>query len=432
MKNTKILRASALALVAVLSACGGSSTELADWQKVETTYLSETEIGVKNTVNAGALDAYTESNPLKIALVADSGTLDDHSFNEASWKGVNEFAVKNGGGKIADKAVSTGKIHTRYYQPSGDFTTATRLAAMKSAVKDFGANVLVLPGFLFQGAIKEAIADADFKNVHILALDCVKEDDNYQPYEYTENVTSVIYREEQSGFLAGYGAVKDGYKKLGFVGGMAVPAVVRYGAGYVQGAAKAAEELKVTSPVEINYYYAGQFAATPEATTNAKTWYNNGTEVIFACGGAVFNSVTEAAAGKADKKWIGVDVNQHADTSLGEAGTQLLTSAMKNLQFSVEVMLTSYVDNNKTWISDYASKVVTVGAASEMCKLPTPEADDDADCWGFKNWTVKEYNTLYASLKDGSVKVNSNSDNTALKDANFGVNPEYCAVNYIE
>ena len=131
MKNTKILRASALALVAVLSACGGSSTELADWQKVETTYLSETEIGVKNTVNAGALDAYTDSNPLKIALVTDSGTLDDHSFNEASWKGVNEFAVKNGGGKIADKAVSTGKIHTRYYQPSGDFTTATRLAAMK-------------------------------------------------------------------------------------------------------------------------------------------------------------------------------------------------------------------------------------------------------------------------------------------------------------
>ena len=131
MKNTKILRASALALVAVLSACGGSSTELADWQKVETTYLSETEIGVKNTVNAGALDAYTESNPLKIALVTDSGTLDDHSFNEASWKGVNEFAVTNGGGEIVNKSVSTGKIHTRYYQPSGEFTTATRLAAMK-------------------------------------------------------------------------------------------------------------------------------------------------------------------------------------------------------------------------------------------------------------------------------------------------------------
>ena len=136
--------------------------------------------------------------------------------------------------------------------------------------------------------IKEAIADADFKNVHILALDCVKEDDNYQPYEYTENVTSVIYREEQSGFLAGYGAVKDGYTKLGFVGGMAVPAVVRYGAGYVQGAAKAAEELKVSSPVAINYYYAGEFNATAEATSNAKAWYDNGTEVIFACGISIF------------------------------------------------------------------------------------------------------------------------------------------------
>ena len=384
----------------------------------------------------------TESNggettkTVKVALVTDSGTLNDHNFNQTSWEAVNAWAVENGGGTIKDQIVSNGSILTKYYQPTavgGDFTTTERVAAIKAAA-DWGANFIVLPGYLFQPVVKQVQDNAKYKDIHFLALDCVNQDSDNEYAEYTlkKNVSMTQYHEEQAGFMAGYGAVKEGLRNLGFIGGMAVPAVVRYGAGYVQGAAKAAEELKVTSPVEINYYYAGKFEATPEATTNAKTWYNNGTEVIFACGGAVFNSVTEAAAGKADKKWIGVDVNQHADTSLGEAGTQLLTSAMKNLQFSVEVMLTSYVDNNKTWISDYASKVVTVGAASEMCKLPTPEADDDADCWGFKNWTVKEYNTLYASLKDGSVKVNSNSDNTALKDANFGVNPAYCKVNYIE
>ena len=430
MKNSKILRLSALALVGILSACASTTTTDIDWD-VEKTYLTETTIGTKKTVEANKLSAYTEANPLRIALVTDSGTLDDHSFNESSWKGVNEFAVNNGGGTIVNKQVSTGKIQTRYYQPSGEFTTATRLAAMRSAVTEFGAKVLVLPGFLFQGAIKEAIDDNAFKDVHILALDCVKEDDAYKPYEYTNNVTSVIYREEQAGFLAGYGAVKDGYKKLGFIGGMAVPAVVRYGAGYVQGAAKAAEELKVSSPVAINYYYAGEFNATAEATSNAKAWYDNGTEVIFACGGAVFNSVTQAASGKAEKKWIGVDVNQHADTGLGDARNQLLTSAMKNLQDSVEVMLTSYVDNNNAWKDDYAGKVLTVGATSEMCKLPTPEADNDEGCWGFKNWTVDEYNELYAKLKDGTVKVNSYSDNTTLSEKNFGVNPEFCTVNYI-
>lgn len=436
MKKNKnaLFSAALLGLAGILVACSSSTSGLqasGDWTTIEKTYLTETTIGTKKTVEADKLSAYSESNPLRIALVTDSGTLDDHSFNESAWKGVNEFAVTNGGGQLDNKQVNTGKIQTRYFQPSGDFTTATRLAAMRSAVKDFGANVLVLPGFLFQGAIKEAIADKTFENTCILALDCVQEDDEYKPYDYNDKVTSVIYREEQAGYLAGYGAVKDGLRKLGFIGGMAVPAVVRYGSGYVQGAAAAAEELKVTLPVEINYYYAGKFEATTEATTNATAWYNNGTEAIFACGGAVYKSVTTAAEGNANAKWIGVDVNQHADTTLEAARDQLLTSAMKNLQDSVEVMLTSYVDNGGAWKQEYAAKVLTVGASSEMCKLPTPTADADDGCWGFKSFKVEDYEALYAGLKDGTVKVNSYSDNVKLSTNNFGVNPSYAVVNYI-
>ncbi len=438
MKKNKIFATiGALAAVATIAtSCGGTNVDYGDWEGVEFTELKETNIGTNATPDADKLANYTEENPLKIALVTDSGTLNDHSFNESAWLGVNTFATTNGGGTIdaSSNTVKTGTIHTMYYQPANDaYDTQGRLAAMREAVTNFGANVIVLPGYLFQGAIKEAINDSAFDDVYLLALDCVKEDDNYQPYEYNERVTSVIYREEQCGFLAGYAAVMDGYEKLGFVGGMAVPAVIRYGSGYVQGAAAAAKEKGLENPVSVQYYYAGQFAATPEATEYANTWYaNDMAEIIFACGGAVYQSVVEASIQNNNAPWIGVDVNQHADTSLSE-GTRgaLKTSAMKNLTFATQVLLAGWVNEGEKWNDTLAGEVVTVGAESEMVKLPTPEADNDEGCWGFTNYTVEEYNELYKLVQNGSIKVNSNSDNETLSANNFGVDPTYCTVNYI-
>lgn len=422
---------SMLSVVAFATSCGGTASGEVTFEE-----LPETDIGTNTTVTDTALSGYSESNPLRIALVTDSGTLNDHSFNESAWNGVNEFAVNNGDGKVGENnRVSTGSIQTMYYQPADDaYDTAGRLAAMREAATKFKANIIVLPGYLFQGAIKEAIEDEEtFGDVQLLALDCVKEDDNYEPYEYTDNVTSVIYREEQSGFLAGYAAVMDGYRKLGFVGGMAVPAVVRYGSGYVQGAAYAAEQLKLESPVSVQYYYAGQFAATPEATQYATSWYANDTvDIIFACGGAVYQSVVQASIANDNAPWIGVDVNQHADTSLSaETREALKTSAMKNLTFATQVLLTTCVNEGLSWGDTLAGNVVTVGASNEMVKLPTPDKDDDPDCWGFEKFTVEEYNSFYEDVKSGKVKVNSFSDNEILSANNFGVDTAYCTVNYI-
>lgn len=422
---------SMLSVVAFATSCGGTAGGEVIFEE-----LPETDIGTNTTVTDTALSGYSESKPLKIALVTDSGTLNDHSFNESAWNGVNEFAVNNGDGKVGENnMVSTGSIQTMYYQPADDaYDTDGRLDAMREAATKFKANIIVLPGYLFQGAIKKAIEEEEtFGDVQLLALDCVKEDDDYKPYEYTDNVTSVIYREEQSGFLAGYAAVMDGYRKLGFVGGMAVPAVVRYGSGYVQGAAYAAEQLKLESPVSVQYYYAGQFAATPEATQYATSWYANDTaDIIFACGGAVYQSVVQASIANDNAPWIGVDVNQHADTSLSaETREALKTSAMKNLTFATQVLLTTCVNEGLSWGDTLAGKVVTVGASDEMVKLPTPDKDDDPDCWGFENFTVEEYNAFYEDVKSGKIKVNSFSDNEILSANNFGVDAAYCTVNYI-
>ena len=226
----------------------------------------------------------------------------------------------------------------------------------------------------------------------------------------------------------------DGYTRLGFVGGVAVPAVIRYGSGYVQGAAEAAKELGLESPVSVQYYYAGAFEGTTEATTYASTWYQTGAaEVIFSCGGSVYTSVLEASKNNNYAPWIGVDVNQHADTSITptEARDAIITSAMKNLTFATKVLLTDWVNRDGNWSDALKGNVVTVGAKSEMVKLPTPKEDGDEGCWGFKKFTIEEYNKLYEEIKNETVKVNSNQDNDSLSANNFGVDPQYCVVNYI-
>lgn len=444
MKKNRLgfMALSMLSVVAFATSCGGTSSfvpptpedAVGDWTTVKKTYLDETDIGTNLDITDGKLDKYTEKDPLRIGLVTDSGTLNDHSFNESAWKGVNEFAMENGGGTLSEKGVQNGKVQTYYVQPTeGQYTAAGRLAAMRSVV-DWGADVIVLPGYLFQGAIALALQDSFFDNVAFLALDCAETDDDGKAIEFTDRITSVIYREEQCGYLAGYAAVMDGYTRLGFVGGVAVPAVIRYGSGYVQGAAEAAKELGLKSPVSVQYYYAGAFEGTTEATTYASTWYQTGAaEVIFSCGGSVYTSVLEASKNNNYAPWIGVDVNQHADTSITptEARDAIITSAMKNLTFATQVLLTDWVNRDGNWSDALKGNVVTVGAKSEMVKLPTPKEDGDEGCWGFEKFTIEEYNKLYEEIKNETVKVNSNQDNDSLSANNFGVDPQYCVVNYI-
>lgn len=354
---------------------------------------------------------------LKIALVTDSGTLNDHNFNQTSWEAVNDWAVANGGGTVKNNIVSNGSIHTMYYQPtssSAEFTTAERVAAVEAAV-EWGAKFVVLPGYLFQPVVKQV--QERYKDVCFLALDCVNQDsDNgYAEYALGANVSMTQYQEEQAGFLAGYGAVKDGLTKLGFIGGMAVPAVQRYGYGYVQGAEKAATELGLADgSVKMDYYYAGAFASTTEATEFATSWYNNGTETIFACGGAVYNSVTTGlsqATNKDGKTWIGVDTNQHADTSIQPAGTRekLLTSAMKGLGTSIKEALTSWKDNENKFDAKHSAKIQTLGINQDAVALPTEATTGDKGCWGFKKWTEADYAKLVADMKAGTVTVSNDT-----------------------
>lgn len=321
---------------------------------------------------APAADAAGET--YEIALVTDIGTIDDGSFNQGAWEGVQAYADANG-------------ITYKYYQPKED-SVAARLSCIDLAVKG-GAKIIVCPGFLFESTIYEA--QSMYPDTHFILLDGEPHTDDYSTYKTEANVACVLYAEQQAGYLAGYAVGKSGYTKIGYMGGMAVPAVIRYGYGFIQGLEDAAKELGVTE-MEIKYQYSGGFIATPEIQATCSTWYQTGTEVIFSCGGKVSDSVF-AAAEENDGLCVGVDVDQSKDSPT------VITSAMKGLSASVEFMLKAFYDG-----SFPGGKTTVLDAQNDGITVPIGETNK---CAGF---TADDYARIMAAFKDGSLAPKTDVD----------------------
>ena len=339
-----------------------------------------------------------------VAMITDYGDITDQSFNQTTYEACKAFCEANG-------------IDFKYYKPADD-STADRVASVEQAIDD-GYNVIVMPGYSFGGTIAEVAEE--YADVKFIALDVAKgdlleagvalagEEYDYNPdnweledYVYMDNVYCAIYQEELSGYMAGVAAVKLGYRNLGFLGGMAVPAVMRFGYGFVQGAEAAATELDVE--VSIKYAYGNQFYADGDITAAMDTWYANGTEVVFACGGGIFGSAAEAAV-KVGGKVIGVDTDQAAviDGKYGEGLT--VTSAMKGLYPTTYDTLTDVLLNGN-W-DNYAGKIATLGLVSgtdveaNYVQLPLESTQ-----WG-DGFSADDYKALVAAMYDGTIKVSN-------------------------
>ena len=340
----------------------------------------------------------------KIAMITDYGDITDQSFNQTTWEAVVKFGKDN-------------NVETKYYKPATN-DTAGRVASVELAIAE-GYNVIVMPGYAFGGTIAEV--SGEYPDAKFIALDVAKGDlleggvalkgetydynpDNWEltDYVYMDNVYCAIYQEELAGYMAGYAAVKLGYTKLGFLGGMAVPAVQRYGHGYVQGVDAAAKELDVQ--VELNYVYGGQFFGDGDITAVMDTWYNGGTEIVFACGGGIYTSAAEAAK-KVGGKVIGVDVDQAAiiDGAYGEGMT--VTSAMKGLAPTTIDTLTDVVVNGK-W-ADYVGKIDNLGLVSgddtsvNYVQLGASTQFEEG------KFTEADYAALVKGMFDGTIKVSN-------------------------
>ena len=323
-----------------------------------------------------------------VAMITDYGDITDQSFNQTTYEACKEFCEANG-------------VKFNYFKPAGD-NTADRVAMIEKAI-DEGYNVVVMPGYAFGEAIKET-AESN-SDTTFIALD-VGAGDLGEDYVVPANLYCAVYQEELCGYMAGYTAVKLGYTKLGFLGGMAVPAVVRYGYGYVQGVDAAAKELDIT--VDLKYAYGNQFSGDADITAAMDTWYQGGTEIVFACGGGIYTSAAEAAA-KVCGKVIGVDVDQKGiiDGSYGEGMT--VTSAMKGLAPTVKHLLSEVLAGN---FANYGGKIDTLGLVSanpEENYVQIPTASTQFEDGKF---TADDYAALVAAMFDGTVTVSN--DITAM------------------
>jgi basic membrane protein A len=361
-----------------------------------------------DTANTGSADTSAASD-YAVAMITDYGDITDQSFNQTTYEACKEYCEANG-------------IEFTYFKPAGDADTE-RVAMIEKAV-DEGYNIIVMPGYAFAAAIVEAAPQ--YPDVKFVALDVAEGDylaavggDDYyaNPGNYSldkdcdlSNVYTMIYQEELAGYMAGYATVKMGYTKLGFCGGMAVPAVIRYGYGFLQGADAAAAELGVD--VSVKYTYANQFYGDADVTAAMDSMYSAGTEVVFACGGGVFTSVAEAAA-KVGGKVVGVDVDQAATIdAYGEGMT--ITSAMKGLAASTKDALKQIVEEDN-W-SSLAGTIANLGLVSatdpdaNFVGIPTGDGTQWSD-----NFTQDDYAQLVADMYNGVITV-SNDTTLAVGD----------------
>lgn len=311
----------------------------------------------------------------ELALITDVGTIDDRSFNQGSWEGLKKYAEEK-------------NISHKYYQPAEKSTDAY-INAIDLAVAG-KAQVIVTPGFLFESAVYKA--QDTHPDVKFILLDGAPQDGTYTDFRIEQNVYSVFYAEEQAGFLAGYAIVKEGYTNLGVMAGMAVPAVIRFGYGFVQGAEYAAKELRLASgSIKMNYTYVGNFNPTPENQTLATSWYQSGVQVIFAPAGGAGNSAM-AAAEQNNGLVIGVDVDQSTESKT------VITSAVKMLGGSVYDAIDAYYNNNfpggQSVVLD--AKVNGIGLPMETSR--------------FKNFTKDEYDVIYQKLVAGSINILKDTD----------------------
>ena len=389
MKKKLIALLLAGAMVFSLAACGGSGKE-------------------EKKGDGG------EKSDMNVAMVTDSGDITDQSFNQTTYETCKAWAEEIG-------------VEFNYFKPESDSDEA-RNASVDQAVAE-GANVVVLPGYMFAATIVEQ--SKNYPDVKFVALDvgagdiCEKgvgegytynpADDNVEDYYNTDNVYCCTYQEELSGYMAGVAAVKLGYKHLGFLGGMAVPAVQRFGYGFVQGADAAAKELGVENEVQVEFVCGGQFYGDADITAYMDTWYSaKGVEAVFACGGGIYTSAVEAAQ-KTGGKVIGVDSDQSG--IIGKDMT--ITSAMKGLAPTVANMLTAIKEGK--W-EEHVGKIENLGLVSENPEDNYVQLPMETTQWG-DGFSQDDYKALVKAMFDGEIKVSNDTSalpQTTIKVTDYG------------
>jgi len=307
-----------------------------------------------------ALTAFA-GDPMRVAMVTDVGGVNDRSFNQNVWEGL-QMAERDLGMTVS------------YLQSNQEADYVPNLESLLDAE----CGLIFGVGFMLQEAVMEAAKDNPETNYV-----CVDAEYDSPP----ANLVGIKFREEQPGFLAGYVAGKMSQTgKIGFLGGMEVPAVVAFEWGYVAGAKYANDE------IEVLQQYANSFNDVAKGKAIAKQMYQDGADIVFCCGGTMGTGGIEAA--KEDNKWcIGVDVDQSY-----LAPDHMLTSAMKFLDIATLELCRLQMEGTFTggmYIGDLSNNMVGL---PDTTKNLVPQV------------ILDEVNALTAQILSGDIEIPINKD----------------------
>ena len=307
-------------------------------------------LGLLGITGCGQTD--DAGSELKVTMITDSGSIDDKSFNQGTWEGIKRYEA------------DFGTIDANYLTPA-DNSTESFLNSIDNAVLS-GADVIVTPGFSFEEAIGKA--QYQYPRVKFVLIDGQPLVNN--EYIVEKNVQSISFKEQEASFLTGVAtALTSQTQKVGFIGGVKVPAVEKLGWGFVSGVAYANEKLETKVEI-INYLYQGTFDDTQAGQMLASGMFDKGADVILQASGLVgVGAMTEAKlrTEAGDKAYIvGVDVDQYDSGLMANGESIILTSAMKKLDEAVyQALADIQADNFK------GGTVSVLGIAENGVDLPT-------------------------------------------------------------
>ena len=365
-------------------------------KKIILAFLITATVFLTLTFSLGAL-SMKKGDEFQVAMVTDFNDVNDNSFNQACYEGGKEWSTKN-------------NIKFNYYKPAG-VSLAERIKSLKLAI-DRGYDVILCPGFAFGEALAEVAPK--HPKVKFIGLD-ISEGDFPKGFTLTDNIAIYNYHEEIAGYLAGYSIVKEGFTRLGYLGGMAAAQVIRYGYGYIQGIDAAAQELETN--IDVQYVYGGQFFGDSEISKYVDNWYKvNKTEVVFSCGGSIYTSVALAAK-ENNGYMIGVDTDQAPIIDRDYKEGICITSAMKGIKQTVIDKLNEYYFDH-VWNQgmNYLGLVSSENPELNFVQLAL-------DHWRMKNFTIDDYKSLLKEIIDEKKVVSSDI-------SDYPIISEYTKVNY--
>jgi len=292
------------------------------------------------------------AEPLKVGIVTDVGGRGDRSFNDSGIRGLETWAAKvkyvQGGGyePLSDedlKASIPGDLADANIEPLNVEAIVLESKDMKDYIPNISTlveqahcDLVVGVGFMLAGAIGESAIK--YPNTKFLLIDAPPVDETGTVVDLV-NVVSYLFNEHECGFLVGAIA---GYAtkaaKVGYIGGMPIPPVTRYEAGYLAG-------VKTTNPnAKIYGQYTGSFTEPALGKSSAESQISQGCDILFHAAGATGNGMFQSICEKGAPYWgIGVDVDMGLDPNLCPDRT--LTSAIKHVDYATYLAIKSVVDD---------------------------------------------------------------------------------------